>query len=335
MTKKFYEEEFKNGSLIDCEPVTLTLIGFVHKDEPQKEEDEDKEFSDFPTRCIFYVPNKLSPNELSRSLWKHGVEELYLVDDGTSWDVSTNYFEINEIDNDTDWYDIPNNERGQLAKGITNINGDVYAYGMVRSVFKRTGVKQWENITAEKNHPNIYRDIDRRRGNLIGDKVGFSALDGFNGNDIYAGGNRGDFWHYNGEKWRRVAFPTNADISTITCGKDGLVYVGSRIGEVVVGKDDEWEVIGKRTYQMTHSCWFDDKVYFCSENGRIYTYDEKKKDLIEATFKSKYPEYMHHFIEGIASCEECLVIYTSVQAYAYDGEIWHEIIEIPRFSKHK
>ena len=29
-----------------------------------------------------------------------------------------------------------------------------------------------------------------------------------------------------------------------------------------------------------------------------------------------------------------LVAYTSVQAYAYDGEIWHEIIEIPSLSKH-
>jgi len=45
--------------------------------------------------------------------------------------------------------------------------------------------------------------------------------------------------------------------------------------------------------------------------------------------------YETYYKNGIASCEECLVIYTSVQAYAYDGEIWHEIIEIPRFSKHK
>jgi len=145
----------------------------------------------------------------------------------------------------------------------------------------------------------------------------------------------GDFWHYDGKAWRRIDLPINSDISTITCGKDGLVYVGSRIGEVVVGKDNRWETVGKRTYQMTHSCWFDDKVYFCSEDGRIYTYDTKKKDLTEATFKTMYPEYMHHLIRGIASCDECLVAYTSVQAYAYDGEIWHEIIEIPSLSKHK
>ena len=62
---------------------------------------------------------------------------------------------------------------------------------------------------------------------------------------------------------------------------------------------------------------------------------EKENKLQEASFKAKYPEYMHHLIRGIASCDECLVAYTSVQAYAYDGEIWHEIIEVPSLSKHK
>jgi len=334
MTKEFYEKYFKNGSLIGCEPVSLQLIGFVHKDEPQNEEEYEKELSDFPTRCIYYVPQKLPLGDFGFSVWEYGIENLYLVDDGTSWDVCTESFEINEIDNKTNWYPIPNNERGQLAKGVTNIDGEVYAYGMVRSVFKRTGVKAWEKITSESKHPNIYRDIDRRRGNLIGDFVGFSALDGFNANDIYAGGNQGDFWHYNGKEWRRIELPINSDISTITCSKDGKVYIGSRVGNVVVGRDNSWEVIKGRTYEMTHSCWFDDKVYFSSQDGRIYTYDETKKELIEATFKTSYPKHMHHLIRGIASCDECLVAYTSVQAYAYDGEVWHEVIEIPSLSKH-
>jgi hypothetical protein len=335
MKKNLYEEHFKNGELIYCEPVSLTLIGFIHKDYAQTEEEQNKEFEEFPIRAFFYVPNKLALGDFGLTVWKHGINSLYLVDDGTSWDVGTERFEINEIDNKTNWYDIPNNERGQLAKGMTNIDGEVYAYGMVRSVFRRTGVKAWENITSEKKHSNIYRDIDRRKGNLIGDKVGFSALDGFGANDIYAGGNGGDFWHYNSEVWRRIDLPINSDISTITCGKDDKVYVGSRVGNVVIGRENSWEVVKGRTYEMTHSCWFDGKAYFSSKDGRIYTYDEKKKDLIEASFKTSYPAYMHHLIRGIASCDECLVAYTSVQAYAYDGEVWHEIIEIPSLSKHK
>ena len=206
---------------------------------------------------------------------------------------------------------------------------------MLRSVFKYNGIKEWENITTEIKHPNLFADVNKSKETFVGDWVGFCALDGFSANDIYAGGNGGDFWHYNGKKWRRIDLPINSDISTITGGKDGKVYIGSRVGNVVVGRDDHWQVVDKRTYIMTHSCWFDGKVYFSSEDGRIYTYDEKQNKLQEASFKTKYPEYMHHLISGIASCDECLVAYTSVQAYAYDGEIWHEIIEVPSLSKHK
>ena len=332
MTKDYFEKYYKNGELQDCMVFDMGYIAFILKDIPQT--DENIDYSNQPTYLIAYVPENNKLGEFATVEWSSGIEQAYVSGTHRYPIVSDEIFEINEIKSKTNWYDIPNNERGQLAKGITNIDGDVYAYGMVRSVFKRTGVKEWDNITSEKVHSNIYRDIDRRRGNLIGDKVGFSALDGFSSHDIYAGGNGGDFWHYNSEVWRRIDLPINSDISTITCSKDNKVYVGSRVGNVVIGRENSWEVVKGRTYEMTHSCWFDDKVYFSSQDGRIYTYDQTKKELIEASFKTSYPEYMHHLIRGIASCDECLVAYTSVQAYAYDGEIWDEIIEIPSLSKH-
>jgi hypothetical protein len=335
MTKEYYEKYYKNGELQDCAAFDMKYIAFILKDVPQTREDDEKELSDFPTRLIAYVPEKSKFGEFASVRWDYGIEQAFVSGTHHYPIVVDQYFEINEIKSKTNWYDIPNNERGSLAKGITNIDGEVYAYGMVRSVFRRTGVKTWENITTEEKYPNLYADVNKSKSTFVGDFVGFSALDGFNANDIYAGGNQGDFWHYNGKEWRRIDLPTNADISTITCSKDGRVYVGSRIGNVVIGRENSWEVIKGRTYEMTHSCWFDGKVYFSSQDGRIYTYDETKKDLVEATFKTSYPKHMHHLIRGIASCDECLVAYASVQAYAYDGEVWHEIIEIPSLSKHK
>ncbi len=329
MTKEFYEKNYKDGELIYCMPVNKNLMAFVYKDMI-----EGKDLGETPIRVIYYVPNKLSLGNYGVSKWDYNIETLYVSDNGTSWFVIDSSFQIDEIDNNTEWYHPQEQGKANLAKGITNIDGDVYAYGMVRSIFKYKGIKKWENITTETKHPNLYADVNKSKETFVGSWVGFSALDGFNTNDIYAGGNQGDFWHYNGQTWRKIDLPTNFDISTITCGKDGLVYVGCRIDEMIIGRDNAWEVIGKAK-EMTHSCWFDGKAYFSSKDGRIYTYDEKKKDLIEATFKTSYPEYMHHLIRGIASSEECLVAYTSVQAYAYDGEIWHEIIEIPSLSKHK
>ena len=58
------------------------------------------------------------------------------------------------------------------------------------------GIKQWENLTNREQHPNLVLNSKVR---FIGDKVGFSAMDGFSQNDLYAGGNKGDFWHYDGK----------------------------------------------------------------------------------------------------------------------------------------
>ncbi len=332
MTKEFYEECYKNGELRECMPIDLGYVGFVFQDIPQDDEDE-RERDEFQTRLFAYVPKNNITGEFASIRW-NGVGDAYISAKDHSLIVCNEAFMLNEAKSKTGWYDTPNNEKAHLAKGIKNIDEEVYAYGMVRSVFKYKGVKEWENITTKTKHPNLYSGVETSTETFVGDWVGFSALDGFNANDIYAGGNQGDFWHYNGQKWRRVDLPINSDISTITCGKDGKVYVGSRLGSVAVGRDNEWKVIDKFK-EITYSCWFDDKVYLSSKDGRIYTYQEGKKELVEASFKTKYPSYMHHLIRGIASCDECLVIYTAVQAYAYDGEIWHEIIEIPSLTKHK
>lgn len=333
MKKNFYEEHFKKGALIGCMPVSLTLMAFVHKDYPQDENDE-RESNELPIRLLYYVPKKMENGDYGTSTWSHNIDVIYISDDGTSWIVTTPNFNIDEIDNKTDWYPIPHNEKGQLAKGIVNISGDVYAYGMVRSVFKRTGVKQWKNITSREKHPILATDTKDSKVRFIGDRVGFSALDGFNQNDIYAGGNKGDCWHYDGKNWERNDLPINSDISSIICAPSGEVYISSRLGPVLIGRNNTWEIIDKYK-NITHSVWFKKRIYLVSHDGRIYTHNEGDKTLTEASFKTKYPEYMHHLIQGIASCDECLVIYTEVQVYAYDGENWHEIIEIPSLSKNK
>ena len=330
MNISYYKEHYERGILIDCFPINLNKIGFIHKDIPV---DEDFELSETPIRLIVYLPIKTEVGVFGTVTWEHSIERLYLSSYG-KWIVCDPNFQINEVSNKTQWYPMPDNNTGQLAKGVTNINGTVYAYGMIRSVFKYLGIKQWENITNPEKHPVLGEDIINSKVRFIGDQVGFSALGGFDENDLYAGGNHGDCWHYNGKTWKKVDLPTNADISAITCASNGQVYISSRLGPILVGRNDTWKIINELS-QITHSAWFKGRIYFASHDGRIYTHNESENKLVEATFKTKYPDHMHHIISGIASCEECLVAYTEVQAYAYDGEIWHEIIELPALSKNK
>lgn len=338
MKKAFFDEHFKKGRLISCVAVSLSRIGFILKDYP--DEDDRRELDELPTRLIAYLPDVNPYGEYGVREWSDALTTLFvecaMQNEEHNWIVCNDNFLVQEINERTTWYDIPNNEQGRMAKALKNIAGTVYAAGIFRSVFKRTGTEQWDNLTKKADHPNLFADLDqlaaRKRTPSAGD-VGFNTIDGFAEDDLYAGGNAGDCWHYNGKHWRKVDLPLNSDISTITCAPDGKVYVACDIGPVVVGRDNQWKAITPGGEQIYHSAWFDGRIYFSSRLGRIYTIEAD--ELIEASFKSDMPSHMHHLIKGIAACEECLVAYTNEQAYAYDGQVWHEIVEIPSLSKHK
>ena len=121
MTKKFYEEYYKNGQLTECMPISLNRIGFIHQDFPQVDEDE-MELEDFPTRLIVYLPEKIKKGDFGTVVWSDNGLNMKLSAYITKWITLLPHFSINEVVNKTNWYPIPHNERGQLAKGITNIN---------------------------------------------------------------------------------------------------------------------------------------------------------------------------------------------------------------------
>jgi len=129
MTKEFFEKDFKDGGLINCYPINLQKIGFIHKDYI-----DGKELNEVPIRLIVYLPEKNKVGEFGRATWDYNIEQLYLANK-EGWLTIDSNFQILEVSNSTSWYPIPNNEKAHLAKGMTSIDGEVYAYGMVRSVF--------------------------------------------------------------------------------------------------------------------------------------------------------------------------------------------------------
>ena len=188
MKEEFYEKHYKEGVLMDCFPINANKIGFILKDQP-KDDTDPRDSHEFPIRLLAYLPQKIEKGLFGSITWYAGIESLKLHANNLDWIVCTNHFNLNETSVKSGWYDVPANEKGHLAKGLVTIDGNVYAYGMVRSVFKRTGIKQWKNITTKKKHPNLYADIEASKETFVGDWVGFSAMDGFTGKDMYAGGN--------------------------------------------------------------------------------------------------------------------------------------------------
>src|SRR6185503_15317713 len=74
-----------------------------------------------------------------------------------------------------------------LIRNARTIEGQVYACGMKRQVYRRTGERTWKDVSAPFAKPK--------------EKVGFVAIDGFSRAEIYAVGWKGEIWQYNGKKW--------------------------------------------------------------------------------------------------------------------------------------
>ncbi|MNF88094.1 hypothetical protein D3C84_705800 [compost metagenome] len=100
--------------------------------------------------------------------------------------------------------------------------------------------------------------------------AGFESLDGFSRSDVYAAGGKGDVWHFNGQQWRRIDFPSNLAIETVCCGGDGRVYISGYEGHTFVGRGDTWKKIRTRediSLAFKDMVWYEDRVWCTNDYG--------------------------------------------------------------------
>lgn len=244
---------------------------------------------------------------------------------------------FNDFPQDADWYareevynhkfDFPH----RAMHAARNIGGDVYFAGTPRKLFKRTGPDQWRDLTAEADQPRMYADInaiDKKQGNLRGLPLGFHAFDGFDGQDIYAGGRFGDLWHFDGQTWRRMDLPTNQNIQTITCGGDGRVHIGCENGALFAGRYDkktgeQWQPIDHEAgiSGLTSSTWFADRLWLGARTGLFVCHDGK---VARYAFPDKRSS-----VGGdvqLSSCADAMLAYNAHSAVVFDGKVWSTIL---------
>ena len=144
--------------------------------------------------------------------------------------------------------------RGAVTR-IKQIGGWLYCAGTGRSLCKRLGRNDWQEIGPLP---------PAGRG-----EVGFMDFDAFDPSDIYAAGGKGDVWHYDGKAWKKIAFPSNMWVESVCCGADGFVYIGAQSGTVFRGRGSQWKMIerGELSLAFKDMVWFQDRVYATSDYG--------------------------------------------------------------------
>ncbi|XKM12502.1 hypothetical protein RCS94_05630 [Orbaceae bacterium ac157xtp] len=152
--------------------------------------------------------------------------------------------------------------------GARTIGGKAYVTGGGRYVARRINPNVWEILRKGIKKPT-------REEHLY--TAGFDCVDGFSETDIYAGGGKGDLWHFNGETWKQISFPNSIYIESICCGGDGYVYIGAQSGMVFKGRDQQWVTIsqGGLSLPFRQMVWYQDRIWATSDYGVWHIYNDE------------------------------------------------------------
>ncbi|BFM22025.1 hypothetical protein [Gilvimarinus japonicus] len=159
--------------------------------------------------------------------------------------------------------------RGGIRRTKT-IDGWAYAVGGNRTLGKFLDKDQWQ--TLNKNLPKMPKE---QMESFL--DSGFEDIDGFSETDIYTAGGHGDVWHFDGENWTPIPFPSNDPLESLCCAGDGYVYISGYQGITFKGRGDHWTIINRYgiTLGFRDMVWHKDRVYCTSDYGLWEIVDDK------------------------------------------------------------
>ena len=236
--------------------------------------------------------------------------------DHRAWWVLGKNGEVAEVGNDLIIEQIPGAGLHGDGKGlgylecITVIDNELYACGYFRQVYKREN-KQWQLIS---------KDIIPEDSSIMG--IGFNAMTGTNAKNIYAVGDEGEIYYYNGNQWLNASSPTNQHLNCVTLLSNGTIAAAGYSGLVVMGSHENWKVIRHDDY--SDPWWgieeFNGEIYLAGNRG---LYKINKKQVIEPVkinVKGDFSFHRLHAKEGL------LWSVGDNDILVFDGKNWQEFV---------
>lgn len=210
---------------------------------------------------------------------------------------------------------IPEHRDGPLrgsVRDVLNVGGLVYAVQGNRGLCRRVGPNRWESLCAGLPVASTWQ----RR-----DEGGFTCADATSAKNLYAGGGNGDLWHFDGQSWTELCFPSNVVIEAMCCAGEKDVYVGCQSGIVYRGHGDVWKKIsdGNLTLPFKNMVSYQGKIWCSSDNG-MWTIDG---DRVE---KADVPVDIYVKAGVLATRGNVLLTAGTNGAAYHDGARWHEFL---------
>jgi hypothetical protein len=192
-----------------------------------------------------------------------------------------------------------------IIRCVSSIGDAVYAAGMGRQVYERTDVHGW-------------REIDH---DVVGSgevNVGFNAIDGFDRGEIYAAGMSGEVWRYDGQMWRRIDIPASTHLHSLCCAADGLVYIGSRSGVLIRGRNEAWDVLDVGVEETVWDVeWFDGALYLIVGGGIQRYVGDRFERVEEGSLGGDF--------EMFSSSRNRMWVFGRKKTLCFDGAAWSQV----------
>lgn len=187
---------------------------------------------------------------------------------------------------------------------VTAIDGKAYAAGHSGMVFRLDKFIHW--VPIDSGLPNSFK---------------ITALDGYNGDNIYAAGYDGELWHYDGKRWTRIDLPTNVNLTAVKCAGDGYVYVSGYDGILLRGKEQTWDFIAKDNTTQTFWDieWFEDCLYIST---MLFLYRLKENDLEQVQFDGDPPDTCYH----LSAAKGVMWSIGGSDIMSFDGRNWTRVV---------
>lgn len=224
-----------------------------------------------------------------------------------------NVFFIGAGDEHEEVIDTPDGapERLGMMRGLRTIAGQLYAVGMRRQVYRRDNINLWTDLgTSARPRP----EDDTVRS--------FEAIDGFEPSEIYAVGREGEIWQFDGRIWHQAASPTNVVLTGVCCGGDGVAYACGRLGILLRGRGDRWEIV---QHEVTSQdfwgiAWLDGRLYLAT-SYQIFHFENDI--LTPVAFGTDTPRSCFH----VQASAEGNVLWSigAKDVMAFDGASWTRI----------
>lgn len=209
----------------------------------------------------------------------------------------------------------------KVVGGIGKVGNHVYAACGWRHVFKRTAKDTWVDITTKLDRSDIFNKKGAGWNINKSSRTGFVCIGGSAENDLYAAGDGGDCWHYDGMNWKRIDLPTNETVNCIVAISQKQVYMACGGGVLLMGGQDNWKVIkhpdNKDNFEALVA--FQGVIYVSTGIYMYKVVDGKLEEHIPAKENYEIEPFTQHYL---SANNDIMLSCGQVSVAIFDGYRW-------------